>query len=68
MVNISASGSIRELSLQPYAVSVFFSAVFDGLMLAWMIDPERMQIDSIVPEIARIMWRGIGPEISDRSE
>ncbi|MFC4768677.1 TetR/AcrR family transcriptional regulator [Effusibacillus consociatus] len=45
----------------PYVLSVYLSAVFDGLAVACMIDPELVDLNTLAPELARIMWRGIGP-------
>ncbi len=46
----------------PHALSIFFTAVVDGLVLAYMIDPERINIDDIASEFAQTMWRGIEPK------
>ena len=47
--------------------AVFWSALFDGLILAWMINPEKMDIDKLAEGIFRMLWRGIAPDAASKA-
>jgi len=42
--------------------AVFWTALFDGLLLAWMINPDKMDMDVVAEGIIDMLWRGIAPE------
>ena len=41
-------------------LAVFWSALFDGLLLAWIIDPNT-DLDAQVERIVDLLWHGIAP-------
>lgn len=47
--------------LDPAAVALVWSAILDGLILAWLADPNRVDLAAISPQIARILGFGLFP-------
>lgn len=45
----------------PQTMAVFWGALFDGLVLAWLINP-GLDMESLADRIFRILWRGIAPD------
>lgn len=45
----------------PQVMAVFWSALFDGLVLAWLIKGEALDFERVLPAIFRMLWRGIAP-------
>ncbi|GAB3249524.1 TetR/AcrR family transcriptional regulator [Chitinimonas naiadis] len=46
----------------PELLAVFWSALMDGLILSWLINPERIQLDSLMPRIVDMLWQGLAPQ------
>lgn len=42
-----------------FTEAVFWEALIDGLILAWLVNPELIKLDQIVPKIAELAWRGV---------
>jgi AcrR family transcriptional regulator len=47
--------------ISPEDAAVFWAALFDGLMLAWLIKGEAVDFDRLLPAIFRMLWQGIAP-------
>ncbi|MGE5623881.1 MAG: TetR family transcriptional regulator [Methanocella sp.] len=47
--------------LDPAVVGVVIPAALEGLVRAWLIDPERVDLRALAPQVARILWRGVRP-------
>jgi TetR/AcrR family acrAB operon transcriptional repressor len=45
--------------LDPFVVSVFFSAMIEGLVRYWLIDPERIDPQAWAPVLARLILKGV---------
>lgn len=45
--------------LDPMAAAVMWTAVLDGLVLAWLRSPERIDFKTLVPQMARVLWEGM---------
>lgn len=46
----------------PELMAIFWSALMDGLILAWQLNPERIQLDTLMPRMVDMLWRGLDPE------
>lgn len=57
---LQAGGYIKS-DLDPHMLAITFQALINGSLLAWLIDPDRVQFSSLMPEIARVMWAGLHP-------
>lgn len=64
-----SGGLTRELQkhgitashMDPDVAAVFWTALFDGLVIAWLIKGDTMEFDRLLPEIFRMLWRGMAP-------
>lgn len=45
----------------PEVAAIFWTALFDGLILAWLIHQDRMDLDVLAEKIFRLIWRGVAP-------
>lgn len=61
--SFQARGDIA--GLDPHVVSVYLQAVLNGLMLNWLIDPERVQPARWSRELAELILYGIAPRSRD---
>lgn len=44
----------------PFALAVLFKSLLDGLLLAWLVDPGRIEPERLIPQLARVLWHGVG--------
>lgn len=51
----------------PEVSAIFWTALFDGLILAWLIKGEQLELDRVLPPIFRMLWRGIAPDDASRN-
>ena len=47
--------------VDPHTAAVFWGALFDGLVLAWLVKGDALDMDRITEDIFRMLWRGIAP-------
>lgn len=52
-------------NLDPNVVAVYLQAVLNGLMLNWLIDPERVQPADWADQLAQLMLYGLQPRSDD---
>ncbi|WP_269532303.1 TetR/AcrR family transcriptional regulator [Chitinimonas sp. BJYL2] len=52
----------------PELMAVFWSALMDGLIMAWMINPERIKLDALMPRIVDMLWQGLNPAAPSATE
>lgn len=45
----------------PHTAAIFWGALFDGLVLAWLIKGGKLDLDRLLPDIFHMLWRGIAP-------
>lgn len=53
---------LAPAGLDPDLSAVFWTALFDGLVLAWMINPDRMDFEALATGIFDMLWHGIAPD------
>lgn len=57
----------------PHTAAVFWGALFDGLVLAWLVKGGDLNLDKLLPGIFQMLWRGIAvpanksPDIENNS-
>ena len=51
----------------PHTAAIFWGALFDGLVLAWLIKGGKLDLDQLLPEIFTMLWRGIAPPGADKN-
>ncbi|TDL54035.1 TetR family transcriptional regulator [Paenibacillus dendritiformis] len=59
ITQLQESGIIGS-DVQPEELAIMIQSLIHGMMVSWIIDPDRIDFDRIVPGIARILWHGIG--------
>lgn len=53
----------------PHTAAVFWAALFDGLVLAWLIKGGKLDLDQLLPGIFNMLWRGIAaPETKKNTD
>jgi len=45
----------------PALLATFWSALMDGLVMAWLVNPDIVDLDKIVPQLVDLLWRGLDP-------
>lgn len=71
-----SGGFTRELQahglthdgIDPKDAAVFWAALFDGLVLAWLIKGREVDFERLLPVIFRMLWRGIAPAAAPDSK
>ena len=48
-----------------FVASVFWGALVDGLVLAWLANPQLIDLKQLMPQIAELVWQGVGPRPAD---
>lgn len=46
----------------PALQAIFWSALMDGLINAWLLNPEHIQLDQLMPRMVDMLWQGLDPE------
>lgn len=67
-----SGGFTRELQahglsaadVDPRVAAIFWTALFDGLVLAWQVKGEALDLPRLLPDIFRMLWRGLAPAAS----
>ncbi|MBE9191546.1 helix-turn-helix transcriptional regulator [Gloeocapsopsis crepidinum LEGE 06123] len=57
---LQAEGKLAA-DVDPFVIGVFWAALIDGLMLAQMVEPERINLVAWSDQLARLLWQGIQP-------
>lgn len=55
-------GGYLSRDVDPQVLAVMFHAIINGLLLTWLIDPDRVPFDSMSSEVSRILWEGLNPK------
>ncbi|MFC4158105.1 TetR/AcrR family transcriptional regulator [Chitinimonas lacunae] len=45
----------------PELMAIFWSSLMDGLILAWLINPDKIDLKALMPRIVDLLWRGVRP-------
>lgn len=52
---------LTDPEVDPQVAAVFWTALFDGLLLAWLVKGEAMDFPRLLPAMFRMLWQGIAP-------
>ena len=44
----------------PAMLAIFWSALMDGLVLAWLVNPDHIDLPTLVPRFVDMIWAGLG--------
>ena len=61
VTDLQLAGRIRR-DIDPDMMATFWFALADGLILAWLSQPERNDFTMLAQGILDMMWRGIAPD------
>lgn len=61
LIDIMKRNGQTEPTLDSRMLALFWAALVDGLMMAWLMDPERIDPDAISKGVVDILWHGIAP-------
>jgi hypothetical protein len=48
--------------LDPQAISMMADSLLKGLVVEWLIDPERVKLNQLFQTISKILWHGMRPQ------
>lgn len=48
--------------LDPYAIGLMIDALLKGIMIEWLIDPKRLQVQTVLQTISKVIWNGMAPK------
>ncbi|MDF2445416.1 MAG: transcriptional regulator [Moraxellaceae bacterium] len=54
--------------MDPASAGVFWTALFDGLVIAWLIKGDQIDFERLLPTIFRMLWQGMAPRASDSND
>lgn len=47
--------------VDPQLQAIFWSALMDGLIMAWLLNPEQIDLDALMPRMVDMLWQGLDP-------
>jgi AcrR family transcriptional regulator len=59
-IRIMQAAGLAPANRDALLLATFWNALFDGLMLAWIINPSRDQ-DDLIARIVTLLWDGMAP-------
>lgn len=54
--------------VDPQVAAVFWTALFDGLVLAWTVKGEALDLPRLLPPMFRMLWQGLAPAAPDNDK
>lgn len=52
---------LTRAGIDPRVAAIFWTALFDGLVLAWQVKGEAIDFERVLPAIFQMLWQGIAP-------
>ncbi len=62
VVNTMKAAGLADEGISTEMLSLFWCALIDGLMMAWVVRPETFENDQIVDELVGMLWGGLAPK------
>lgn len=59
---LQANG-LTAADIDPQVAAVFWTALFDGLVLAWQVKGEALDLPRLLPAMFRMLWQGLAPAV-----
>ncbi|MBV8658908.1 MAG: TetR/AcrR family transcriptional regulator [Burkholderiales bacterium] len=50
----------QQPPMDPAKLALFWSALMDGLVLAWLVNPDEIDLSKLVPQFVDMVWSGLG--------
>jgi AcrR family transcriptional regulator len=48
-------------NLDPDAVALLFGALLPGLLQCWLVYPDMVDAETVIPKLAEVLWQGLAP-------
>lgn len=61
MEEMQKKGWVRA-DLDPRAISVMTDALLKGLVVEWLVDPDRIKLKTLFQTISKVLWHGMLPQ------
>ncbi|WP_171014137.1 TetR/AcrR family transcriptional regulator [Chitinivorax sp. B] len=61
LLAVLKKGGLTAADADSEALSVMWTALFDGLMIAQLVQRERLDVARLLPKIVNMIWHGIAP-------
>lgn len=52
----------------PRVLAIFWGALFDGLTMAWFINPDALDMNDLAGKIFHMLWQGLAPDAGGKKE
>ena len=65
--HLQANG-LTDTSIDPHVAAVFWTALFDGLVVAWQVKGEALDLDRLLPALFRMLWQGLAPAATSHND
>ncbi|WP_374352655.1 TetR/AcrR family transcriptional regulator [Chitinimonas sp.] len=53
----------------PALLAMLWSALMDGLIIAWLVNPQKIDLEQLLPQIIDLLWQGLAPrQAADSSQ
>ncbi len=62
------SRGLAPAETDPHTAAIFWGALFDGLVLAWLVKGGELDLERLLPEIFQMLWRGIAVPANKNSD
>ena len=66
VVDAMKVAGLTDAHINSDMLSLFWYALIDGLMLAWIVRPEDFADDAIIDEMVAMLWRGLCPKATPK--
>ncbi|MBB5017763.1 TetR/AcrR family acrAB operon transcriptional repressor [Chitinivorax tropicus] len=62
LLPVLKKGGLAAKDVDDQAMGVMWTALFDGLMIAKLVQRDTLDVERLLPIIVDLIWRGIGPK------
>jgi len=66
VVDAMKVAGLTDTHINSDMLSIFWYALIDGLMLAWIVRPEDFADDAIIDEMVAMLWGGLSPKATPK--
>jgi len=61
MVEQMKAGGLTDPSLDTDTLAMFWCALIDGFMLAWVVNPDSLDAEGLFERLVGMLWNGLAP-------
>ena len=60
LASLQQTGALAS-DLDPDSTAMIISALNKGILMEWLINPQRCKLETLIPTVSRVLWRGVSP-------